>query len=87
MVKDARIEDIVVPSANKCVSCTHSDYGIMPTNVSFEPEELDRYLERLVHLSGKSVSLFRPILSIRLPTETASQHHIRGRFPSMDLAS
>lgn len=67
MVKDARVEDIVVPSANKCVSCTHSDYGIMPTNVSFEPEELDRYLERLVHLSGKSVSLFRPILSIRLP--------------------
>jgi len=67
MVRDAKVEDIVVPSANHHVSCTHSDYGIMPTNVSFEPAELDRYLERLVHLSGKSVSLFRPILSIRLP--------------------
>jgi len=67
MVRDAKVEDIVVPSANRRVSCTHSDYGIMPTNVSFEQEELDRYLERLVHLSGKSVSLYRPILSIRLP--------------------
>jgi len=67
MVRDAKVEDIVVPSASSHVSCTHSDYGIMPTNVSFEPAELDRYLERLVHLSGKSVSLFRPILSIRLP--------------------
>jgi len=67
MVRDAKVEDIVVPSASRHVSCTHSDYGIMPTNVSFEPAELDRYLERLVHLSGKSVSLFRPILSIRLP--------------------
>ncbi len=67
MVRDTKVEDIVVPSASRHVSCTHSDYGIMPTNVIFEPAELDRYLERLVHLSGKSVSLFRPILSIRLP--------------------
>ncbi len=67
MVNDPKVEDIVVPSANRRVSCTHSDYGIMPTNVTFEQDELDRYLERLVHISGKSVSLYRPMLSIRLP--------------------
>lgn len=67
MVNDPKVEDIVVPSANRRVSCTHSDYGIMPTNVTFEQDELDMYLERLVHISGKSVSLYRPMLSIRLP--------------------
>ncbi|MDI9643878.1 MAG: type II/IV secretion system ATPase subunit [Candidatus Verstraetearchaeota archaeon] len=67
MVSDHKVEDVVLASSNNPVSCTHSDYGNMPSNVVFAPGEVDRYVEKLVHLSGKSVSLFRPILSIRLP--------------------
>jgi len=67
LVMDPRVEDIVVASSSNPVSCMHSDYGTMPTNVLFTPEETDRYVEKLVHLSGKSVSLYRPLLSIRLP--------------------
>ncbi|MEJ5292675.1 MAG: type II/IV secretion system ATPase subunit [Candidatus Methanosuratincola sp.] len=67
MVSDPKVEDIVVASSSSPVSCGHSDYGTMPSNVRFRPEEIDRYVEKLVHLSGKSVSLFKPLLSIRLP--------------------
>ncbi|MBC7120024.1 MAG: type II/IV secretion system ATPase subunit [Candidatus Methanosuratus sp.] len=67
MVSDQKIEDIVVASSSNPVSCSHSDYGTMPSNVRFRSEEIDRYVEKLVHLSGKSVSLYKPILSIRLP--------------------
>ncbi|MEN3016277.1 MAG: type II/IV secretion system ATPase subunit [Candidatus Methanosuratincola petrocarbonis] len=67
MVSDPKVEDIVVASSSSPVSCSHSDYGTMPSNVRFRPDEIDRYVEKLVHLSGKSVSLYKPILSIRLP--------------------
>ncbi|MEN3007161.1 MAG: type II/IV secretion system ATPase subunit [Candidatus Methanosuratincola petrocarbonis] len=67
MVSDPKVEDIVVASSNSPVSCSHSDYGTMPSNIRFRPDEIDRYVEKLVHLSGKSVSLYKPILSIRLP--------------------
>ena len=67
LVMDPKVEDIVVASANSPASCTHADYGTMPTNIKFSPEEMDRYVEKLVHISGKSVSLYRPMLSIRLP--------------------
>ena len=67
LVMDPMVEDIVVASSVNPVSCMHSDYGTMPTNILFTLEEMDRYVEKLVHLSGKSVSLYRPLLSIRLP--------------------
>ncbi|MCQ5377377.1 MAG: type II/IV secretion system ATPase subunit [Candidatus Methanomethylicia archaeon] len=67
LVGDPKVEDIIVASPKHPVSCSHSDYGIMPTNISFTAEEADAYVEKLVHLCGKSISLFRPIMSIRLP--------------------
>jgi flagellar protein FlaI len=67
LVEDPLIEDIIATSANSPVLCVHSNYGTMPTNITLEPEEMDRYLERLVHLSGRSVSLFRPIITLKLP--------------------
>jgi flagellar protein FlaI len=67
LIHDARVEDVVVASSKNPVSCIHSDYGTMPTNIVFYPEELDRYIEKLVYASGKSISLYRPIVSIRLP--------------------
>ncbi|MCX8182707.1 MAG: type II/IV secretion system ATPase subunit [Candidatus Methanomethyliaceae archaeon] len=67
LIHDARVEDVVVASSKNPVSCIHSDYGTMPTNIVFCPDELDRYIEKLVYASGKSISLYRPIVSLRLP--------------------
>jgi flagellar protein FlaI len=67
MVMDPKIEDVVVAASGRPVSCIHSSYGTMPTNVIFTSVELDRFIEKLVHLSGRSVSHFRPLISIRLP--------------------
>ncbi len=67
LIRDTRVEDIVVASSKNPVSCIHSDYGTMPTNITFSADELDRYIEKLVHTGGKSVSLYKPIVSIRLP--------------------
>ncbi|MEM3366370.1 MAG: type II/IV secretion system ATPase subunit [Candidatus Methanomethyliaceae archaeon] len=67
LIHDGRVEDIVVASSKNPVSCIHSDYGTMPTNISFCEDELDRYIEKLVYASGKSISLYKPIVSLRLP--------------------
>lgn len=67
LIHDVRVEDIVVASSKNPVSCIHSDYGTMPTNISFCEDELDRYIEKLVYASGKSISLYKPIVSLRLP--------------------
>ncbi|MGQ9758970.1 MAG: type II/IV secretion system ATPase subunit [Candidatus Methanomethylicaceae archaeon] len=67
LIRDTRVEDIVLASSKNPVSCIHSDYGTMPTNITFSAYELDRYIERLVHTGGKSVSLYRPIVNVRLP--------------------
>ncbi len=67
IVMDPKVEDIMVASSSSPVSCTHADYGTMPTNILFNAGEMDRYIEKLAHASGKAVSLYRPLLSIRLP--------------------
>lgn len=67
LIHDARVEDVLVASPKSPVSCIHSDYGTMPTNIIFYPDELDRYIEKLVYMSGKSISLYKPIVSLRLP--------------------
>lgn len=70
IVKDPRVEDLILPSPNIPVSVNHVDYGHLKTNVVFNEEELDRYVERIVHLSGRSISLYHPVVSLRLPDGT-----------------
>ena len=70
MVKDNQVEDIILPSPNIPVSVSHSEYGRLVTNVIFSEDELNKYIERIVHLSGKSISLFNPMISLRLPDGT-----------------
>ncbi|RLE48650.1 MAG: hypothetical protein DRJ31_06755 [Candidatus Methanomethylicota archaeon] len=70
VVKDQNIEDIILPSPNTPVSVNHADYGRLTTNIMFSEEELTKYIERIVHLCGKAVSLFNPMISLRLPDGT-----------------
>jgi Type IV secretory pathway, VirB11 components, and related ATPases involved in archaeal flagella biosynthesis len=65
LMKDQKIEDIQIPSPNVPARVVHSDYGKMVTNVILDENELDLYIEKLVYKSGKSVSMFKPMLSIK----------------------
>jgi len=65
LMQDDRIEDITAWPTSTSVS--HKDFGILRTPISMPEHEFDRYIEKFVHMSGKSVSLYTPLLSIRLP--------------------
>lgn len=66
LMNDDRIEDVMVwPEATLC---NHRDFGTLRVNLALSEAEVNRYIEKLVHSSGKAVSLYNPIMSIRLPT-------------------
>jgi len=66
LMQDDRIEDITAWPESTSVS--HKDFGTLRTNISVPEQEFNRYVEKFVHMAGKSVSLYSPLLSIRLPT-------------------
>ena len=66
LMQDDRIEDITAWPESTSVS--HKDFGTLRTNISVPEQEFNRYVEKFVHMAGKSVSLYNPLLSIRLPT-------------------
>lgn len=65
IMKDPKVEDVQIPSPNVSARVVHSDYGKLTTNVVLDENELDLYIEKMVYKSGKSVSMFKPMLSIR----------------------
>jgi len=66
-IKDSYVEDIQIPGPDTPARIMHSIYGPLVSNIVFTDEELDKLVEKLVHLSGKSISVYQPMLSIRLP--------------------
>ncbi len=66
-VKDPYVEDIQVSGPSIPARIMHSIYGPLISNIVFDEVELDRLVERLVHISGKSISIYQPMLSVRLP--------------------
>ncbi|MGC8937120.1 MAG: type II/IV secretion system ATPase subunit, partial [Candidatus Methanomethylicaceae archaeon] len=67
LMNDENIEDIAAwPDG---VTCSHKHFGTLFADISMPEEEFNRYIEKFVHISGKSVSLYNPLLSIRLPTK------------------
>ncbi len=66
-IKDPYVEDIQIPGPDTPARIMHSIYGPLVSNIVFTDEELDKLVEKLVHLSGKSISVYQPMLSIRLP--------------------
>ena len=67
IMKDPHVEDIQVPSPGVPAKVVHTDFGVLVTNIVFMEEELDNYVEKLVHKCGKAVSLYNPFMSLRLP--------------------
>ncbi len=64
------IEDIVVPKPGIRVKVAARVGGrvyYMQTNIVFSEEELDRYIEMVVHRAGQAVTLFSPLVSTVLP--------------------
>ena len=66
-IKDPYVEDIQIPGPSTPARIMHSLYGPLISNIVFNESELDSLVERLVHISGKSVSIYQPMLSVRLP--------------------
>ncbi len=67
IMKDPHIEDVQVPAPGVPAKVVHTDFGVLVTNIVFTEEELDNYVEKLVHKCGKAVSLYNPFMSLRLP--------------------
>ncbi len=65
ILNDPKIEDVQFPSPNVPARVIHSEYGKLITNIILDEQELDLYIEKVVYKSGKSISMFKPMLSIR----------------------
>ncbi|MEM4529887.1 MAG: ATPase, T2SS/T4P/T4SS family, partial [Candidatus Methanomethylicaceae archaeon] len=66
LMNDENVEDII--SWPGGTSCKHREFGTLSVNINLSEEDFERHIEKFVHKAGKSISLFHPITSIRLPT-------------------
>jgi flagellar protein FlaI len=65
---DQNVEDVSCSGVGKPIFLWHRKYENIRTNVLFEEEEeLDDFVMRVVHKSGKHVSLAFPIVDVTLP--------------------
>jgi len=65
---DPYVEDISCTGVNKPIFLWHRKYENIRTNVFFaEEEELDDFVMKIVHKSGKHVSIAFPIVDVTLP--------------------
>lgn len=66
--RDRYIEDISCNGPKKPVYVWHRKYESLPTNIDFVTDiELDEYILKLAHMSGKHISVAYPILDAILP--------------------
>lgn len=66
LMNDDNIEDIISWPGE--TSCKHKSFGTLRVNVELPEDDFNRHVEKFVHMAGKSISLYNPILSARLPT-------------------
>ena len=68
LMYDDGVEDIGCSGINKSIFLWHRKYENIKTNVIFRDEtELDDFIMRIVHKSGKHVSIAFPIVDVTLP--------------------
>ncbi|GEM_PF-4735572 len=68
LVMDDELEGIACDSPDRPVVVTHRRFGRMPTNVHLTKEQLDEMVRLLAYRGGRSISRFRPQVSVVLPT-------------------
>ncbi|VVC02934.1 Type II/IV secretion system protein [Candidatus Bilamarchaeum dharawalense] len=67
LIGDARLEEIVVNTANLPVAVYHKRYGWMRTNIHLKTEESTRnYAEQIARKVGRQISMLNPILDAHL---------------------
>jgi flagellar protein FlaI len=64
---DVNIEDIGCTGLGKPLFIWHRDYENIRTNIQFDEDEINDFVMKLVHKSGKHVSLAFPIADATLP--------------------
>ena len=67
MMKDHMIEDISCDGPNIPVYVWHREYESLPSNIVFDPEELNNFVVRLAYRCGKHISVAQPIMDGTLP--------------------
>lgn len=68
LMYDDNVEDIGCSGINKSIFLWHRKYENIRTNIVFRDEtELDDFVMRIVHKSGKHVSIAFPIVDVTLP--------------------
>ena len=69
LMADEKLEDIQCFKAESQIKVTHSDYGLMQTNIVPSSGEVDRIVKLLAYRGGSAVSIFRAKEdSVILPT-------------------
>ncbi len=67
IMQDPLIEDISCDGYNLPVYILHKKFNTLPSNIYFEEEELEKFIEKLAQRSGRYVSYSKPILDATLP--------------------
>ena len=67
LMKDQAIEDISISGYDHPVYVYHSVYGSMPTNITFDKDELDGLVLAIAQKKGVELSVARPIADTTLP--------------------
>lgn len=68
LIKDDRLEEIMVIGANKPVYVFHRDYEMMITNIEFYSEkEIQDLINKIARQIGRRVDMGAPLLDARLP--------------------
>jgi len=68
LMLDPNLEDISCNGVGVPIYVYHRKYESMPTNIVFQTQEdLDSYVVKLAHMSGKHISVAFPILDASLP--------------------
>ncbi|RMF91354.1 MAG: CpaF family protein [Methanobacteriota archaeon] len=67
LLKDEKLEEVMVIGTGRNVYVSHSEYGICRTNLVFEEdEEVERILERIAASVGRRIDKATPLLDARL---------------------
>lgn len=70
LMKDPNIEDLSCNGIDRLVYVWHRKYESIPSNIKFTDEsELDSFILKLAHMSGKHISSARPVLDAMLPSK------------------
>ncbi len=80
LVRDPYLEDIECLGANQPLTVVHNVYGRLETNLTFTKDELDKLVIRLVHMTGKALSIDRPRVDNASVRDPYNPNRVIGRL-------